>query len=189
MPVVNPLWVAAIRRQWPLAGALAVFLVFLLVHASLFRPAADRYQTALKKAQGLGLSLDPSAASPLVPPRVYALLAANALSAGAAKEQGDSGALSASLIEEVTRLAARRRMAVQVTEPGPTSQQPQAAIVRAHLRATCSYPQFLGFLEDLAAGDRLLAVDRFSLQPAGGTDVVVDLFVSRYVLKQAPVKP
>jgi hypothetical protein len=189
MPVVNPLWVAAMRRQWPLAGAAGVFLVFLLVNATLFRPAADRYQAALKRAADLGLSLEPTSASAVVPPKVYALLASNALPSAVAKENGDSGALSASLIEAVSRLAANRRMEIQITEPGPTSQQPQATVVRAHLRATSTYATFLGLLEDLAASDKLLAVDRFTLQPAGPSDVAVDLYVSRYILKQAPVKP
>ena len=188
MPVINPIWVAAIRRQWPLVGAVALFLVFLLVNATLFRPAANRYQAAVRRAQSLGLSLEPSA-STLIPPRVSAMLAANALPASVARENGESGALSAGLIEAVSRLAAQRRLNVQLTEPGPTSQQPQAAVVRAHLRAIGTYEAFLGFLEDLAAHERLLAVDRFSLQPGAAGSIIIDMHVSRYILKQAPVTP
>lgn len=188
MPVINPLWLAAMRRQWPLVGAVTLFLVFLVVHATLFRPAANRYQDAVRRAQSLGLSLEPSDAT-LIPPRVNAILAANALPAAVARENGESGALSAGLIETVSRIAARQRIDILVTEPGPTSQQPQAAVVRAHLRGTGTYAAFLGFLEDLAGNEQLFAIDRFSLQPGPGSSILIDLHVSRYVLKQAPATP
>jgi len=178
------------RRQWPLVGAVIVFLVFLLVHAAFFRPTADRYQRAVRNAEKLGMSPEPTdARADMMPPRVYALLAENALPASTAKEEGDSGALSATLVETVSRLAAKRGMDVIVTEPAPTTQQPQSVIVRAHMRVRATYPEFVSFLQDIAAQDHLLAVDRFALQPAGGNDQLVDLYVSRYILKQAPVKP
>ena len=166
--MINPLWLAAMRRQWPLVGAVVVFLLFLLVHAVFFRPTADRYQRVVRNAEKLGLSLAPTPGADVIPPRVYALLAENALPASAAKDEGDSGALSASLVETVSRLAARRGMDVIVTEPAPTTQQPQSVIVRAHMRVRATYAEFVGFLEDLSAQEYLMAVDRFSLQPSGG---------------------
>jgi hypothetical protein len=187
--MINPLWLAAMRRQWPLVGAVIVFLLFLLAHMAFFRPAADRYQRALRGAERLGLSLEPSAAPEVTPPRVYVLLAENALPAGTAKDQGESGALSASLIESISRLAAQRRMDVIVTEPAPTSQNPQSVIVRSHMRVRCTYAEFVAFLEDLGSQNHLLAVDRFTLQQTGGGEQIADLYVSRYVLKQSPVKP
>jgi hypothetical protein len=187
--MINPLWVAAMRRQWPLAGAVVVFLLFLLVQAAFFRPTIDRYEGVMRKAEELGVALEPTSSPEVIPPRVYALLAENALPARTAKEEGDSGVLSASLVETASRLAARRGMDVIVTEPAPTSQQPQSVIVRAHMRVRASHDEFVGFLQDLAAQEHLLAVDRFSLQPSGGGDLLADLYVSRYILKQAPVKP
>ncbi len=189
MPVINPLWLAELRRQWPLAGAVALFLVFLLAHVVFFQPTARRYQRAQQNAKEAGLSLDQMATPEVIPPRVYAMLAENALPAAKAKDAGDSGALSASLIETISRLATKRRMAVIVAEPAPTTQQTQSVIVRAHVRLRASYAEFVGFLGDLAATEHLLAVDRFSLQPSGGGDLIADLYVSRYVLKQAPAKP
>jgi hypothetical protein len=189
MSVINPLWIAAMRRQWPLAGAIVVFLLFLLVHVAFFRPTADRYQNAMRRAQELGVAFEPTASVEVMPPRVYAAIAENAMPAAKAKDEGDSGALSASLVETVSRLAARRGMDVIVTEPAPTTQQPQSVVVRAHMRVRASYSDFVAFLADLAAQEHLLAVDRFTLQPAGGGEQLVDLYVSRYVLKQAPVKP
>jgi len=189
MSVINPLWVAAMRRHWPLVGAVVVFVLFLLVHVAFFRPTADRYQKVVRKAEELGVALAPAASAEVMPPRVYAMLAENALPAAKAKEDGDSGALSASLVETVSRLAARRGMDVVITEPAPTTQQPQSVVVRAHMRVRASYAEFVGFLADLSAQEHLLAVDRFTLQPTGGGEQLVDLYVSRYILKQAPVKP
>ena len=187
MSVISPHWIAGMRRQWPLVGAVVVFLLFLLVHVVFFRPTAGRYQQAVQRAEELGVAFEPS--TEVMPPRVYAMLAENSLPAGKAKDEGDSGSLSASLVETVSRLAARRGMDVVITEPAPTSQNPQSVIVRAHMRVRASYSEFVGFLADLAEQDHLLAVDRFTLQPASGGDHFVDLYVSRYILKQAPVKP
>lgn len=187
--MINPLWLAAMRRQWPLVGAVIVFLLFLLVHVAFFRPTADRYQQVVQRAEELGVAFEPEASPEAMPPRVYALLAENSLPAGQAQEEGDSGALSASLVEMASRLAARRGMDVVVTEPAPTTQQPQSLIVRAHMRVRASYPDFVAFLADLAAQDHLLAIDRFTVQPAGSGEQSIDLYVSRYILKQAQVKP
>jgi len=189
MPVINPLWVAAMRRQWPLVGAVVTFLVFLLVHVTLFRPAADQYRSALRDAQRLGLSIEQATAPEVIPPKVYAMLADNAIPANVAKESGDSGTLSASLIEDVTRMAAARHMEIVVTEPGPTAQQQQSMIVRAHLKVRARFADLLGLLEDLTRGDKLYAVDRFSVQPTGDSTLMIDLYLSRYILKQVAVRP
>jgi hypothetical protein len=187
--MINPLWLAALRRKWPLAGATVVFLVFLLVHGLFFSPTADRYQSAVKDAQQYGLQVEPAVVPEVIPPRVYALLAGNAMPARTAKEEGESGALSASLIEAASRIASRRGMEIVVTEPAPTSQLPHAVIVRTRMRVRTSYAGFTGFLEDLAAHEHLLAVDRFALQPAGGGTLLADLHLSRYILKQSQARP
>ena len=38
MSVINPLWIAEARKQWPLVGAVLIFIGFLLVHQLIFAP-------------------------------------------------------------------------------------------------------------------------------------------------------
>ena len=183
MSVINPLWIAEARKQWPLVGAVFVFLGFLLVHQLVFAPTADRYQRALARAGELGLSLDPNDTPQMVPPRVNALLSDNAMRSDEAKRQGDSGALSAALLQDVSTIVRRHGLEVIVTEPGPTTQQGRSVQVRAQFRLRGPYASFVAFLGDLATDSRLYAVDRFSLQPAGGSNQIIELDVSRYILK------
>ena len=182
--MMNPVWAASLRRHWTTVGALGLFLAFNLTHLLGFRPSAQRYEAALKKAGDMGLALRPEAAPAVLPPRVFALLTDNALPAGAALNQGNSGALTAELLGDLTRLTSKHGIDALLTEPGPVTQQPQSVQVRAHLKLRCKYPEFVAFLDDLSRGRTLLAVDRFTVTalPSGGE--MIEVWVSRYILKQ-----
>jgi hypothetical protein len=60
--------------------------------------------------------------------------------------------------------------------------------VRAHLRIQCSFAQFVAFLDDLAHSNRLIAVDRFALATTTTGRNEMDLWVTRYIIKQTPGK-
>jgi hypothetical protein len=182
---MNPLFVEALRRQWQLLGALSLFLVFVLVHVTMFTPTVRRYETALKEAVALGMPLDPNQMPRSLPPRVFALLAENALQPAAAAERGSSGALTSSLMEDMNALTAKHGMQLAATDPGPLTQLPNSVQVRAHLRIRCRYDAFVGLLDDMAKGGSLIAVERFALTPADNGTETLELWVSRYILKQS----
>lgn len=178
-----------LRRQWPVLGALALFLLFALAHALVFQPTARRYDAAAKRAGELGLAFDPAQGTAVLPPRVFALLTDHALSPNNAQERAGSGALTASLLEDLNKMASGRGLSVLVTEPGPITQLPQSVEVRAHLRMRGSYAAFAGFLGEVAKSGSLIAIERFTIQPgnAGGTSI--ELWVGRYLLKQTGGTP
>jgi len=186
---MNPIWTAALRRNWPLVGAIGIFLAFALVHQLLFIPAARRYEAAVKRAAELGLALDPAQAPSLLPPRVFALVADNALPSAEAQELGNSGVLSARLLEDLTRAIDQHGMEVMMTEPGPVTQGSYSVQVRAYLKARGRYSQLVSLLDDLAKGHELIGIDRFTLaaQPSG--QETVDLWVSRLILQQDRIHP
>ncbi len=184
MPLINPLLLAQLRRHWQLSVAVLVFALFALAHVLLFQPAAQRYRTALKRAGDLGLALDPDRPPPVMPPRVLALLTDNALPASTGMSQ-ESGALTADLLEQLSQLTTRHGLQVLATEPGATIQEAHAVQVRAHLKIRCSFSEFVAFLDDLSRANRLIAVDRFDLVNAGPGEPLLDLWVTRYVLKQS----
>ena len=186
---MNPIWSAALRRNWPLVGAVGIFAVFTLVHQLFFVPTARRYQDAVKQAAELGLSLDLAQAPSVLPPRVFALVADNALPGAAALELGNSGVLTARLLEDLTRAVGRNGMEVMMTEPGAVTQESRSAQARAFLRVRGRYGQLVALLDDLAKGRELLAVDRFSLAATATGQVTLDLWVSRLVLKQDRTRP
>ena len=181
---MNPLWIATLRRHWPLAGAIGLFLVFTLIHTSLFQPAAHRYQKALKRAREMGLVLDASQSPAMIPPRLFALVADNALPSAEAQERGGSGMLTAELLEDFSHLLAAQGLEVIVTEPGPVTQQDRAAQVRAYLKVKGRYGQFVAMIDSLARNRKLMAIDRFNLSNRGPGQETIELWVSRYVLKQ-----
>jgi hypothetical protein len=181
---MNPVLAAQLRRQWPLATAAAVFLFFIALHLAGFQPALHRYQRILKQAGDLGLALDPDHVPRMMPARVFAMLADNSLPAAAADEQGGSGELTAALLDDVTRLASKHGMTVIATEPGATARLPRAVQVRAHVRVSCSYGGFVAFLEDLNRSGHLISVDRFSMLSVSPGRQMLDLWLTRYVLKQ-----
>ncbi len=186
---MNALLLESLRRRWPLIGALAVGVIFSIAHLALFQPAARRYEVVLRHAGEMGLAFDPDQAPQSLPPRVFALLADNALPAATAQERGSSGALAATLIEDFTRLAGEHGMEAVSTEPGLVTQLPASVVVRAHLRLRCRYRQFVELLDDLARHGTLYAVDRFTLVPQDADHQMLEMWVSRYVLKQPGGKP
>jgi len=186
---MNPLLAAALRRNWPVFGALAMFLGFALAQTAVFVPTAGRYDAVMKRSAALGLGADPAETLPMLPPRVFALLTDHALPAVEAQDRAASGALTASLLEDLNQIASQRGLAVLATEPGPVSQDPQSARVRAHLRMRGSYPAYVAWISDLARGQSLTALDRFALQPGDNGSMLIDLWVSRYILKQNPATP
>ena len=119
---------------------------------------------------------------------MFALVADNALSAAEAQELGNSGVLTARLLEDLTRLIGEHGMEVIMTEPGAVTQQSRAVQVRAYLKARGRYGEFASLLDALASGRQLIAVDRFTLtaQPSG--QETLDLWVSRLILKQERAK-
>ena len=125
----------------------------------------------------------------MLPPRVFALLTDHALPSADATERAASGALTAGLLEDLNQIAGQRGLAVLATEPGPISQDPQSVRVRAHLKMRGSYPAFVAWLSDIAKGRSLTSLDRFALQPGESGTMQIDLWVSRYVLKQGAGTP
>jgi hypothetical protein len=181
MPLISPMLSVQIRRQWQLVAAVLVMLAFVAVHVLIFQPNQRRLEAALTRAADLGLALDPDRPAPVMPPRVLALVTDNALPAAAATE---SGALTATLLEDLTQLTTSHGMVVQATEPGVIVQESKATQVRAHLRIQCSFTQFVAFLDDLARSNRLIAVDRFALATTNTGRNEMDLWVTQYILKQ-----
>jgi hypothetical protein len=143
-----------------------------------------RYERAVKQATELGLALDPAQTNAMMPPRVFALVADNALLAAEAQELGDSGVLTARLLEDVTRLLGASGMEVLATEPGPVTQQSRSVTVNAHLRVRGRYPQFVALVDALVRSGSLIGIDRFTFMDLAPGIQEIDLWVSRLVLKQ-----
>jgi len=182
--MLSPILVAQLRRNWPLVGSIVVFLLFLVVHLTVFQTAASRYRLAIKQAADMGMSLDASEMPRIMPPRVFALLSDNSLPAAEAVQKSNSGTLASNLLEDVTRLTSHAGMEVMATEPGAIAQQTKSVQVKAYLRVSCSYSQFIKFLDELGNSGMLISVDRFSVVSAGSNRLVLDLWVTRYILKQ-----
>ncbi|HET9328111.1 MAG TPA: type 4a pilus biogenesis protein PilO [Candidatus Eisenbacteria bacterium] len=184
MPLISPILSAQLRRHWQLMFAVLVFAVFIVVHLLVFQPAAHRYHLALKRAGDLGLAVETEAPPPLMPPRVLALIVENALPATAAGMERESGALTAGLLEDLTQLTTRHGLQVLATEPGITAQEAQAIQVRAHLKIRCSFSEFVAFVDDMSRSNRLIAIDRFDLVSDPPGEPLLDLWVTRYIIKQ-----
>lgn len=182
---MSPALVAILRRHWPVFGALTLFLVFAITQASVFGPMAGRYDAVLKRSHALGIGVDPEETTPTLPPRVFALLTDHALPAAEAQDRAASGALTAGLLEDLNQIASERGLAVLATEPGPVSQDPQSVRVRAHLKMRGNYAAYVAWLSEIAQSRSLTAVDRFSLQSGDYGAMQIDLWVSRYVVKQS----
>jgi type II secretion system (T2SS) protein M len=180
---MNALFLAEVRRRWQVLVAALVFVLFMVAHALVFQPSVRSMRNTLESANRLGFALDPSRTPRMIPPRVLALLSNNALPENVAVERTESGALTAALLEEVSRLAAGNGMTITAAEPGPATQQPQAVLVRARLRMRCSFAEFVSFLDALSRTGTLISVDRFMLTGDGGSHDL-DLSLTRYVLKQ-----
>ncbi|OGF13120.1 MAG: hypothetical protein A2W00_05425 [Candidatus Eisenbacteria bacterium RBG_16_71_46] len=186
---MDPIRSARLRRHAAIIAAVAIFAVFLALQALTFGPLVARYRLATKRAADLGLVVDPARLPAALPPRVFALLAENGMSAAEAQERGESGALTAALLEDLTHMTAARDMQVVLTEPGPLMPLEGVVQVRAHLRVRCRHEAFVGLLDDLARSGRLYAIDRFTLQPAAGGWEVAELWISRALLKHGKEAP
>lgn len=181
---MNPIVVATIRRHWPLVGAIGVFAVFTVADQLLFDPAARRYQAAVKRATELGLALDPAQTPAMMPPRVFAVVADNALPSAEATEMANSGVLTARLVETLSRVAGASGVEMVSTQPGAVSQQSRSVTVRGQFRLRGRYDRLVAFLDELSRTGTLIAVDRFTIAPESGGRMQMDLWVSRLVLKQ-----
>ena len=182
---MDPLRVAMLRRHWPLVGAVGILVTFSLLHVAWFGPALNRYRNAVREAGRLGMSLDPGALAPMLPPRLFALISDNSLPATTVAEQSNSGTLTADLIGDINRRAAAHGLDVGMSEPGPVTQQAGYVVSSAHFRVRGSYGEFVALVEDLAGSGRLLAVERFSMSPTPSGEAQIDLYVSRCVLKRS----
>ena len=178
-----PSWSQQARRNWQAVAAVFVFLVFAGVHAAAFRPTLGRYRADQQRAAAMGMPVDgrlPVTNSA----RVTGLLTDNSLNAALAEEQGTSGALTAALLDIVTRLAARRGLEVVATEQGLVTQLPTTVQVRAHLKLRGRYEDFVGLVGDLAAGRALVTLYRFTIQGGGPPRQEIEVWLSQLVLKR-----
>lgn len=175
-------------REGPLVAMVLLLVAFTLFHFMVFGGAARRYQRALANARSAGLVVGPGSTPRMLPPRVSALVAANSMSAEDAQQRGDSGALASDMLAEATALAARHGMDVVFSEPGQVDQKPSSVEIHAHFRFSGEYVQFLQFLDELARGGRLFALDRFNLVARQQGPIELELWMSRLVLKQGARK-
>jgi hypothetical protein len=172
-----------LRGYWPLIGACLLFAVLLAVDQMWFRPTARRHAAAIKAASDLGMPLDPDQMPRLIPPRLFAVLGDNSMSASAAQEAANSGTLTAQFVGELTQIMGTRGIQVVTTEPGPITQDDQQIVVRAHVRLRCRYPDFVLMLDDFARDRRLFGVERFVLMPDATGAVSGELWMSKLTLK------
>lgn len=183
---MNPFWMNLARRNWQAIAALLVCLGFAAAHAAVFQPALARYRTGLQHAARLGTPFDATGMRPAASPRTTALLNGNSLNAAVAEEQGSSGALTAGLLDEVTRLVAKCGLDVVATEQGLVTQLPSSVQVRAHLKLRGRYAAFANLLGELARSGSLVAVERFTLQAGVGGRQDIEVWMSQLVLKRTP---
>jgi hypothetical protein len=170
--------------KWQVWLAIAVCAAVLAVDFTVYRPARARMQRALQSARSIGLSLDPSQ-RPIVPPApVQEFMMANSIPEADATGAVQSGLLTASVLEEATRIASENGLTVVATEPGLAAQQGANIVVRSHIRARGTYTEFLSFLDALSRGPHLLTVDRFEITAGGGAELNLAVSITRHVLKR-----
>jgi len=186
---VNPILVATLRRSWRMTGAIAAFLVFTVIHFLYFRPAAERYRKALSNVGGIEAVFNPSGQRPVLPPRVFALIAQHSLAPQDAIDRGNSGALGVVLLEELGRVATRAGLRVESSEPGPVVQQPLSLQVRAQLRLRGRYSAIVSFFDELARVKSLMMVDHFQITALESGEDQLEVSISRLYLKRATGTP
>ncbi len=186
---MNPLLIAAFRRHWRVAGALLAFAIFTVIHLAFFRPASERYRRALASVGGIEAVFNPGGSRPMLPPRVFALIADNSLSSQDALERGGSGALGVILLEELGRVAEQAGVRIASSEPGAVTQEPLTTQVRAHLVLRGRYADLVGFFDGISRSESLVLVERFSIKPLEDGSDVMELWVSRLYLKQPGTTP
>jgi len=173
-----------IRSRWQLWVAAAIGIVFVLLHLAVYLPLKARLNAAETRARSLGIAFDPESPPETMAPRVVSLIAGNSMPPDEAQRRGTSGGLTADLFDAIAAAANRSGVTLSATEPGIAIQQDQWVLVKAHVRATCTYSEFLHMLDALARGDQLISVDRFSIVRASGSRLQLELWLSRLVLKQ-----
>lgn len=181
---MNPVLLATLRRHWQLLSAIAAFVIFSAIHLAIFRPAAARYRAALDAAGGIDAAFEPGAAPAMLPPRVFALITANSLAPQDAVDRGGSGALGVILLEELGRVASRSGLTMLESEPGPVTQEPLVAQIRAHLRLRGRYDEVADFFSQLSRSDALTVVEHFHVTPAGDGSEILEIWLARVYLKQ-----
>lgn len=186
MPLIGPRMAVVLRRQWPVAGALAVFLLFTIANLAWVQPLERRYRGLVTRATQLGMAVDPERTPRTLSPALVALFVSNSMEAGAAQQQANSGQLTTLLLEDMTRAAGRNGLEVLVAEQGSTTQQRDAVQVRGHLRLRGAYAGLCGMLAELSRAGRLYSIERFSIGQRGDPHPTIELWMSRYILKLQP---
>jgi hypothetical protein len=188
MPMMNPVWAAALRRHWTVLLSVALLAVLSAVHLLWFQPSAQRYAAVVKNASDMGMALDPDRMPKLVPPRLFALINQNSRPEKEILEATSSGSLTAEFIGDLSQVMERRGIQVLSSEPGPMSQGDRSVQVRAHMRVRCHYSDFVGLLDDLTHDQRLIGIDRLSAASDATGTLSLELSVSRFILKSG-IKP
>jgi len=188
MPLISPILESRLRRHWQVVVAAVACALFFAFHVAVFSGAAHRFERAIQRATDMGLAVDPTQPLAVTPPRLLVLLAANMLPATVTDANREAGTLAASMLEEITQITHRHGMQMVATEPGLTSQEPKSVQIRAHLRMQCTYPQFVAFLDDLARETSLLSVDRFLMIESRDGRQILDLWLTRYILRPEAAK-
>lgn len=181
---MNPILLASLRRHWQAVSAVAALAIFSVVHLTIFRPAAVRYRSAMAGASGVEAILQPGAAPPMLPPRLFALITSNSLSPQDAADRGGSGALAVILLEDLDRIASKSGLTALNSEPGLVTQDPLVAQIRAHLRLRGSYSEVVNFFSELGRSDMLTIVERLHVEPSSDGNELLEVWISRVYLKQ-----
>lgn len=182
MPV-NPVMSHLMRRNWPLLGAALVLLVLVALHGLVFVPTERRYARAIAALGGMDAVLDPNAGPVPMPPRVFALVAENALPEADLTRRVASGQLTVAVIEELAALATRAGLKVTLSEPGPVAPQPSRVEATVHLKVRGSYRQIVAFLDLMRDSGRIYDLDRYEILRAG-PELQMELWAVRMLLRQ-----
>jgi hypothetical protein len=183
---MNPLLAAALRRHIRPLIALALALLLEAAHAVAFAPLARRYDRVVRASGGTARALEPAAARPLMPPRVFALVRSNSIPAADALVRGSSGQLQVTALEELSALAAGAGLRVALAEPGPVTQLPASVEVRVRLRARGTYAHLTDFLDRAIGSGHVYGLERLAVQEGGDGLLSIELGAVRLILKQAP---
>lgn len=183
MPV-NPMLESGIRRHAPLLGAAVVLLVLVALHLLLFQPTQRRYAKALQAAGGVDAVLDPDQGPPPLPPRVFALIADNAMTADEVTRRTASGQFATMMLEDLSALASRSGLTVTLSEPGALTPLPSRVEARVTLRVRGAYRELVAFLQGMENLGRLYDLERYQITDLG-PELQMEMSVVRVVLKQS----
>ena len=183
MPV-NPILALMVRRNWQLIGAALVLLILVVLHALLFLPTERRYTKAVQTLGGPEAVLDPEQGPPPVPPRVFAMIAQNAMTEEDVARRTASGQLTVMMLEELSTLASRSGLTVTLSEPGLVTPLPTRIEARVHLKVRGEYREMVAFLHMMESSGQLYDVEKYQISGLGSSELSMDLVVLRLVLKQ-----